>query len=179
MEIAIDQARRSQAESGIPIGAALFDGGGGLVAAGYNERIQRGDPIAHGEMSCIRNGGRRRSYRDLTLYTTLAPCAMCAGAVLLFKIPLVVVGEAQNFPGELELLISRGVEVLVLENPVCVEMMAKFISENTDMWNEDIASLSTDGGQVEADNARPQIGLHGPAVPSEFENLQRDVRAAR
>ena len=137
---AVAQAAASLAEGGVPVGAAL-DLGGTLVASGHNERVQSGDPIAHGEMSCLRRAGRRRSYRDAVLYTTLAPCAMCAGTVVQFGIPLVVVGEARTFPGELDLLRGRGVEVVVLDDPRCVELMERFQREHPAVWAEDIGEV--------------------------------------
>ena len=110
-----------------------------VIASGHNERVQNADPIAHGEMSALRAAGRQKSYRDTTLYTTLAPCAMCAGTIVQFKIPRVVVGEARTFDGELELLRTRGVEVVVLDDQRSVDMMRTFQSDNPDLWAEDIA----------------------------------------
>ncbi|WP_427173738.1 nucleoside deaminase [Arthrobacter sp. 92] len=146
-ESAVQAARKSLSEGGIPIGAALARGSQ-VIAAGHNERVQHGDPIAHGEMSALRAAGRQRSYRDTTLYTTLAPCAMCTGTIIQFKIPRVVVGEARTFPGEFELLRSRGVEVIVLDDQRCVEMMTGFQRDHPELWAEDIAedsNLGTDG----------------------------------
>lgn len=137
-EAAYQAAQKSLAEGGIPIGAALARDGL-VIASGHNERVQNADPIAHGEMSALRTAGRQRNYRDTTLYTTLAPCAMCAGTIIQFKIPRVVVGEARTFDGELGLLRSRGVEVVVLDDQRCVDMMRTFQSENPDLWAEDIA----------------------------------------
>jgi cytosine/creatinine deaminase len=137
-EAAFQAAQKSLSEGGIPIGAALARNGG-IIAAGHNERVQRADPIAHGEMSALRSAGRQATYRDTTLYTTLAPCAMCAGTIIQFKIPRVVVGEAVTFPGELELLRSRGVEVVVLDDQRCVDMMNQFQTEHAALWAEDIA----------------------------------------
>lgn len=137
-EAAYQAAQKSLAEGGIPIGAALARDGV-VIASGHNERVQNADPIAHGEMSALRTAGRQKSYRDTTLYTTLAPCAMCAGTIIQFKIPRVVVGEARTFDGELGLLRSRGVEVVVLDDKRCVDMMRTFQSENPDLWSEDIA----------------------------------------
>ena len=137
-EAALAAAREGLAQGGIPIGAALVRGGE-VIAAGHNERVQSGDPIAHGEMAALRAAGRQRTYRDTVLYTTLAPCAMCTGTVIQFKIPKVVVGEARTFGGELELLRSRGVEVEVLDDPHCAEMMADFQREHPELWAEDIA----------------------------------------
>ena len=137
-EAAYEAAQKSLREGGIPIGAALARGGE-VIASGHNERVQHGDPIAHGEMSALRAAGRQKSYRDTTLYTTLAPCAMCTGTIIQFKIPRVVVGEAETFPGEFDLLRSRGVEVLVLNDARCVEMMRTFQDEHPELWAEDIA----------------------------------------
>jgi cytosine deaminase len=137
-EAAYQAAQKSLSEGGIPIGAALARGGA-VVASGHNERVQSADPIAHGEMSALRAAGRQTSYRDVTLYTTLAPCAMCAGTIIQFKIPRVVVGEARTFDGELHLLRSRGVEVVVLDDQRCVDMMRTFQRQNPELWAEDIA----------------------------------------
>jgi creatinine deaminase len=137
-EAAYQAAQKSFSEGGIPIGAALASEGM-VIASGHNERVQKADPIAHGEMSALRAAGRQKTYRDTTLYTTLAPCAMCAGTIIQFKIPRVVVGEARTFDGELELLQSRGVEVVVLDDQRCVEMMRSFQADNPDLWAEDIA----------------------------------------
>lgn len=136
-ERAVAAAAQSLAEGGVPIGAAL-DISGKLVASGHNERVQLGDPIAHGEMSCLRAAGRQRTYKNSVLYTTLAPCAMCAGAILLFKIPLVVVGEDSTFPGELGYLRSRGVAVEVVNDPRCAALMEEFQKAHPDIWAEDI-----------------------------------------
>ena len=137
-EAAYKAAQKSLREGGIPIGAALARGGE-VIASGHNERVQHGDPIAHGEMSALRAAGRQMSYRDTTLYTTLAPCAMCTGTIIQFKIPRVVVGEAETFSGEFDLLRSRGVELVVLNDARCVEMMRSFQNEHPELWAEDIA----------------------------------------
>ncbi|NVN00347.1 nucleoside deaminase [Arthrobacter sp. SDTb3-6] len=137
-EAAYRAARESLSQGGIPIGATLARGGE-VIAVGHNERVQHGDPIAHGEMSALRAAGRQGSYRDTVLYTTLAPCAMCTGTIIQFKIPRVVVGEARTFAGEFELLRSRGVVVEVLDDPRCVEMMQAFQQEHPQLWAEDIA----------------------------------------
>jgi cytosine deaminase len=136
-EAAVHAAVKSLREGGIPIGAALARGGE-VIATGHNQRVQLGDPIAHGEMSALRTAGRQKSYRDTTLYTTLAPCAMCSGTIIQFKIPRVVVGEARTFPGEFELLRSRGVEVVVLDDQRCVDLMVNFQLEHPELWAEDI-----------------------------------------
>jgi cytosine/creatinine deaminase len=137
MELALAQARISLAAGGVPVGAVLA-AGGGVIAAGHNERVQRGDPVAHGEIACLRNAGRRPSYQDTTLYTTLSPCQMCTGAILLFQIPRVVVGEAQTFAGDLDFLAGRGVEIVLLEDPDCVAVMAEFQRRYPEVWSEDI-----------------------------------------
>ena len=137
-EAAHQAAQKSLTEGGIPIGAALARDGV-VIASGHNERVQNADPIAHGEMSALRAAGRQKSYRDTTLYTTLAPCAMCTGTIIQFKIPRVVVGEARTFDGELELLRSRGVEVVVLDDQRCVDMMRTFQDSHPELWAEDIA----------------------------------------
>jgi cytosine/creatinine deaminase len=136
-EEAFRQARKSLDEGGIPIGAALGLEGA-LIASGHNERIQRGDPIAHGEIACLRNAGRRRDYRRTTLFSTLAPCDMCTGAVLLFGIPRVVVGEAETFPGMLDYLKARRVEVVLLNDARCAAMMRDFQLRWPEAWQEDI-----------------------------------------
>jgi cytosine deaminase len=138
IEAAVAAAEKSLSEGGIPIGAALMRDGE-IVASGHNERVQNGDPIAHGEMSALRAAGRQRTYRDTVLVTTLAPCAMCAGTIIQFKIPKVVVGEARTFPGELDLLRSRGVVVDVLDDERCVRLMQEFQREYPQLWAEDIA----------------------------------------
>ena len=137
MALAVAQARISLEAGGVAVGAVLA-ADGQVVAAGHNERVQRGDPVAHGEISCLRNAGRRPSYRDTTLYTTLSPCQMCTGAILLFQIPRVVVGEAQTYPGDLDFLVSRGVDIVLLEDPACVAVMAEFQQRYPQVWSEDI-----------------------------------------
>ena len=137
-EAAYQAAQKSLREGGIPIGAALARAGQ-VIATGHNERVQQGDPIAHGEMSALRAAGRQANYRDTVLYTTLAPCAMCTGTIIQFKIPKVVVGEAETFPGEFDLLRSRAVEVVVLDDQRCVDMMRDFQRDHAELWAEDIA----------------------------------------
>ena len=138
MKMALDQARAGFAEGGVPVGAVLVEGGR-LVAAGRNKRVQESDPIAHGEMDCLRQAGRRPGYRATTLYTTLSPCMMCSGAILQFGIPRVVIGENRNFPGNIVFLSERGLEVVLLDDPDCVALMERFIAERPELWNEDIA----------------------------------------
>lgn len=139
-DLAIDEARQSLDDGGVPVGAALVIDGT-LVATGHNERVQAGDPIAHGEIACLRKGGRQESYRDAVLYTTLAPCSMCAGAIVLFGIPIVVVGESATFEGELEFMRARGVDVVVLDDPRCIKLMKSFQARYPRIWAEDIGRL--------------------------------------
>ena len=137
MELALGQARVSLASGGVPVGAVLA-ADGQVVAAGHNERVQRGDPVAHGEIACLRNAGRRPSYHDTTLYTTLSPCQMCSGAILLFQIPRVVVGEAETYAGDLAFLAGRGVDVVLLDDQDCVAAMREFQQRYPQVWSEDI-----------------------------------------
>ena len=142
MALALHQARISLEVGGVPVGAVLAAGGAGherhVIAAGHNERVQRGDPVAHGEIACLRNAGRRPSYHDTTLYTTLSPCQMCTGAILLFQIPRVVVGEAETFEGDLGFLSARGVEIVLLDDPGCMAAMREFQERFPQVWSEDI-----------------------------------------
>jgi cytosine/creatinine deaminase len=142
MALALAQARISLDGGGVPVGAVLASGVAGqgrqLIAAGHNERVQRGDPVAHGEISCLRNAGRRPSYLDTTLYTTLSPCQMCTGAILLFQIPRVVVGEAETYPGDLPFLADRGVEIVLLDDEGCMAAMQEFQTRYPQIWSEDI-----------------------------------------
>ena len=138
LRVAYEEALAGFEEGGCPIGSVLAEGDT-LLAKGRNKRVQEGDPIAHGEMDCLRAAGRRRSYRTTTLYTTLSPCAMCSGAILLFEIPRVVIGDVTNFAGDPAFLQSRGVEVIVEEDPDCLALMARFIAEKPALWAEDIA----------------------------------------
>jgi creatinine deaminase len=137
MALALGQARTSLEAGGVPVGAVLAVGRE-VIAAGHNERVQRGDPVAHGEIACLRNAGRRPSYTDTTLYTTLSPCQMCTGAILLFRIPRVVVGEARTFAGDLDFLRARGVEIVLLDDPACVAAMEEFQTRYPEVWSEDI-----------------------------------------
>ena len=139
MAEAITEAKTGLAEGGIPIGAVLVHGGR-VIGRGHNRRVQRGSSILHGEMDALENAGRLPAsvYAQSVLYTTLSPCAMCSGAILLYRIPRVVVGENMTFMGEEELLRSRGVIVDVLQDAVCIEMMKQFILKNPTLWNEDI-----------------------------------------
>lgn len=137
MALAREQAAKSLEEGGVPVGSVLMRGAA-VVAAGHNRRVQRGNPIAHGEMDCIRRAGRQRSYRDTVLYTTLSPCMMCAGTILQFGIPRVVIGENRTFGGNEPLLVERGVEVVVLDDPECKALMDAFIARYPQVWAEDI-----------------------------------------
>ena len=139
MQAAIEEARAGLAEGGIPIGSVLVHEGK-IIGRGHNRRIQRGSPTLHGEMDALENAGRlpARVYRESVIYTTLSPCSMCTGAILLYGIPHVIVGENQTFMGEEELLRSRGVSVAVLQDETCIELMTSFIRERPELWNEDI-----------------------------------------
>jgi cytosine deaminase len=138
LDAAIAQAEKSYSEGGIPIGAALMAPDGSIVAAGHNRRVQDGDPTAHGEMSCIRAAGRRRDWHRLTLATTLSPCAMCTGAAVLHRVARVVIGESRSFQGREDWLRGAGVGVVVVDDPRCVALMARFIAERPELWDEDI-----------------------------------------
>lgn len=140
MEAAIEEAQIGLTEGGIPIGSVLVHAGH-IIGRGHNRRIQNGSPILHGEMDALENAGRHpaKIYRQSVLYTTLSPCSMCSGAILLYGIPKVIVGENQTFLGEEALLRTRGVEVIVLQNDTCIDMMRRFIAEHPVLWNEDIS----------------------------------------
>lgn len=137
MQAAIDEARKGLAEGGIPIGSALVKDGK-LVATGRNKRVQENNPILHGEMDCLNNAGRIGSYRNTVMYSTLMPCYMCAGTIVQFKIPKVVVGESRSFPGARKFMEEHGVEVIDLDLPECVAMMEEFIRAKPEVWDEDI-----------------------------------------
>jgi creatinine deaminase len=142
MQRAFAQAQSSFDQGGLPIGSVLVrhhtSGEDQLIGEGHNQRVQQGDPIAHGEMDCMRKAGRQRSYRDTTIYTTLSPCMMCAGTIVQFAIPRVVVGEDRNFAGNVDFLRGRGVEVIVADDADCIALMARFIREKPELWHEDI-----------------------------------------
>lgn len=140
MQLAIDEARKGRSEGGIPIGSVLVKNGK-LVASGHNKRVQEDNPILHGEMDCLNTAGRIGSYRDTVIYSTLMPCYMCAGTIVQFKIPKVIVGESKTFSGAREFMESHGVEVVDLNLSECVEMMENFIREKPELWNEDIMEL--------------------------------------
>ncbi len=139
LQAAIAEAEAGLAEGGIPIGSVLVHDGR-IIGRGHNRRVQRGSTVLHGEMDALENAGRlpARVYRESTLYTTLSPCAMCSGAILLYGIPRVLVGENRSFLGEEALLRSRGVALEVLDDPRCVELMRAFIAAHPVLWNEDI-----------------------------------------
>jgi cytosine deaminase len=139
MQAAIAEAKAGAGEGGIPIGSVLVHGGR-IIGRGHNRRVQRGSAVLHGEMDALENAGRQPAavYRTSVLYTTLSPCAMCTGAVLLYGIPKVVIGENQTFLGEEELLRSRGVALDVLQDPGCIELMRRFIRDHPGLWSEDI-----------------------------------------
>lgn len=133
-----EQALRSYNEGGLPIGSVLTRGGE-IIAVGHNQRVQQGNPILHGEMDCLQNAGRQASYRDCTLYTSLSPCMMCSGTIVQFKIPRVVISENRNFGGNEQFLRDHGVEVEIIDDARCIDLMARFIAENGALWAEDIA----------------------------------------
>lgn len=139
MKATIDEAKKGLAEGGIPIGSVIVHDGK-IIGRGHNRRVQKGSAILHGEMDAFENAGRQpaKVYRESVLYTTLSPCSMCTGAILLYGITKVIVGENKTFMGEEELLRSRGVEVTVLQNDECIQLMEDFIAANPVLWNEDI-----------------------------------------
>src|SRR5213593_1785036 len=139
LRAAIDEAEAGLAEGGIPIGSVLVHAER-ILGRGHNRRIQRGSVVLHGEMDALENAGRRpgRTYRECTLYTTLSPCAMCSGAILLYGIPRVIIGENKTFLGEEELLARRGVTLEVRQDPTCIRLMTEFIAAHPELWNEDI-----------------------------------------
>ena len=140
LAVALAEARKGLAEGGIPIGAAIFDRNGGLIGAGHNRRVQQGDPSLHGETDAFRNAGRQRSYRDLIMVTTLAPCWYCSGLVRQFGFRAVVVGESRTFQGGIDWLRSLGVEVVDLASPECWTLLGEYVRANPDIWNEDIGA---------------------------------------
>lgn len=145
LQTAIDEARTGLAAGGIPIGSVLVLDDE-IVGRGHNQRVQKGSAVLHAEMDCLENAGRLSpaEYRRSVLYSTLSPCSMCSGAILLYKIPTVIVGENRTFQGPEELLRSSGVEVQVVDNEECVQLMTEFIAAHPELWNEDI-------GEVEAE----------------------------
>lgn len=138
LDAAYEQAIKSRDEGGIPIGSALIDPSGEIIARGHNERVQSGDSTAHAETVCIRNAGRRRDWHTLTLASTLSPCAMCAGTAILHRIPRVVIGEHETFLGREDWMAQEGVEIVIANDPRCVELMERFIAQHPELWDEDI-----------------------------------------
>ena len=135
---ALAEARLGMSEGGLPIGSVLADKHGQIVARGHNLRVQHGDPTAHAEVVCIRNAGRRRDWREMTLVSTLSPCVMCTGTALLFRIRRVVIGENRNFRGAEDLFAQNGVRLVLMDDPECVELMRKFVARHPELWQEDI-----------------------------------------
>ena len=140
MQAAIDQAQKSLQEGGIPIGSVLVRDGE-IIGRGHNKRVQQQNPILHGEMDCLNNAGRLGSYKNTIIYSTLMPCYMCAGTIVQFNIPQVIVGESRTFAGARKFMESHGVKVIDLDLQQCVKMMEKFINEKPELWNEDIGEL--------------------------------------
>jgi len=138
LAVAVAQARKSLTEGGLPIGAAIFDAHGCLIGAGHNRRVQDADPSMHGETNAFRNAGRQRSYRSMTMVTTVAPCWYCSGLIRQFGFGTLVVGESRNFQGGLEWLRSLGVPVVDLDSAECVSLLADYIGKHPEVWREDI-----------------------------------------
>ena len=138
LRIAYEEALAGYNEGGCPIGSVLASGDN-LIAQGRNQRVQKGDPIAHGEMDCLRKAGRQKSYSGMTLYTSLSPCMMCTGTIIQFGIKRIVVGENKNFGGNEDFLRKNGVEVILVNDADCIDLMERFIKEKPELWNEDIA----------------------------------------
>lgn len=139
MQAAIEEAKKGKDEGGIPIGSVIVHEGE-IIGRGHNRRVQSGSPVLHGEMDAFENAGRQPAsvYKNSVLYTTLSPCSMCSGAILLYEIPKVIIGENNTFLGEEKLLQDRGVAIEVLQNPECIQLMTRFIEECPELWNEDI-----------------------------------------
>ncbi len=138
LQVALEEARRGLAEGGIPIGAAIFESTGKLISSGHNRRVQNGDPSMHGETDAFRNAGRQRSYRNLIMVTTLAPCWYCSGLIRQFGFQTVIVGESRTFQGGIEWLRSLGVNVVDLDSSECVSLLSEYVRTNPAVWNEDI-----------------------------------------
>jgi len=138
LDEAYEQAVRSFEEGGIPIGAAIADARGAIIARGHNQREQCGDTTAHGEISAMRNAGRRRDWHECTMATTLSPCIMCTGAALLHRIPRIIIGERETFQGAEDRLLEAGVELVHAHDQRCIDLMRRFINERPELWNEDI-----------------------------------------
>ena len=138
LEIALREARKGFAEGGIPIGAAIFDRNQKLLGAGHNRRVQKGDPSLHGETDAFRKAGRQRSYHDLIMVTTLAPCWYCSGLVRQFGFRTVIVGESRNFQGGVDWLRTLGIEIIDLDSDECARLLSRYVKNNPEVWNEDI-----------------------------------------
>jgi cytosine/creatinine deaminase len=138
LDVALEEAKLSQAEGGIPIGAALFDQSGVLLGRGHNRRVQENDPSVHGETDAFRKAGRQRRYQDKTMVTTLAPCWYCSGLIVQFRIGTVVVGESRTFRGGIDWLREQGVEVVDLDSSACADLLTAFIEAHPEVWDEDI-----------------------------------------
>jgi creatinine deaminase len=141
LAVALTEARQGLAEGGIPIGAAIFDAGGKLISAGHNRRVQQDDPSAHAETDAFRRAGRQRSYRDLIMVTTLAPCWYCSGLVRQFGFGTLVAGESRTFQGGIEWLRSLGVQVINLDSKECASLLSAYIQSHPEIWNEDIGHV--------------------------------------
>ncbi len=139
-KIALQEAKKSLSENGIPIGAVLVKKGK-IISRGHNQRVQKNNPIAHGEIDCIEKAGRQTSYEDMILYTTISPCMMCSGAIIQFKIPKIVIGENKNFKGNIEFLKKYGVKIKILNDEDSIRLMNNFINSNPELWNEDIQKI--------------------------------------
>jgi len=138
MKLAYEEAQAGFNEGGVPVGAVMVDNGA-VIGRGHNRRVQDDNPVSHGETDCMKNAGRRPDYSEVTMYTTLSPCMMCAGTIIQFGIGRVVVGEERNFAGNIDFLRSRGVAVTLLDDADCIELMSRFIRERPELWYEDIA----------------------------------------
>ena len=138
MRLAYEEAMAGYREGGVPVGAVMVENGR-IIARGRNRRVQDDNPVSHGETDCMKNAGRRPDYSKVTMYTTLSPCMMCAGTIIQFGIGRVVIGEDRNFPGNIEFLQQRGVQVTLLDDQDCIRLMNKFIAERPELWYEDIA----------------------------------------
>jgi cytosine deaminase len=136
--LALEEAKTGYDEGGVPVGAVMVEDGV-IIGRGRNRRVQEGNPVSHGETDCMKNAGRRSDYSRVTMYTTLSPCMMCAGTILQFGIQRVVIGEDRNFSGNIDFLSERGVEVVLLNDRDCIELMSKFIAERPELWYEDIS----------------------------------------
>ena len=152
LQIAFDEARKGYDEGGVPVGCALAVGGA-IIARGRNRLVQEGNPVLHGETDCLRNAGRGINYSNSTLYTSLSPCAMCSGAIILFGIPRVIIGDDVNFPGEVSWLLDRGVDVAIVNDPEIVQFFRSFATKRSHLWREDISGYHLQSRLPNADSA--------------------------